>query len=91
MQTPVIELMGFFHLFHETWEFLKLRPLIIGGPHRHIDVNGCCNGRYMLLMFSGYSRSMINRIHLLSIHERGGERCDFVDRSISDGMEGQES
>src|ERR1041384_5306634 len=40
MQMRVIELSNLLHPFHEVGKPLELRPLVIGRPHRHLNLNG---------------------------------------------------
>src|ERR1043166_6542223 len=49
MKMAVIQLPNFFHPFHKTREFLKLCPLVVSHPHRHIKLNKCFICRHTIL------------------------------------------
>src|SRR5512138_2306389 len=50
MKMAVVQLPNFFHPFHEPREFLKLCPLIVSRPHRHIKLNECFVRRHAILL-----------------------------------------
>ncbi len=58
MQMTLIRLMEFLHPFHEPVKFLKLRPLVVRGPHRHIDFTEFLNGQLACLLCGGVSGCM---------------------------------
>ena len=37
----VVALLDFFHAFHEVRKVLELRPLVVDGADRSVDVDGC--------------------------------------------------